>query len=253
MNREEYLDFHRASCDKMVEITAAKNHDYCGVGDDPFANFRRVEVLGITDTLRGFLVRMTDKFSRITSFVQKGILLVKDESVEDTLLDLSNYCILMAGFIKSEKEAKVKETDLQTPSGQFTEPPKGQRLEDFLVQAAPVVGTDRREVLSRLLAYLNKELHQNMIHGQGSSTNELRQVHKVIKEELGRIDHQERSVDVGTSKVTAFSGPPFATDTEQDMHTFLEQAVTDTADQVVLDKDDLDFVDDKDFEEDGPW
>jgi len=28
----------------------------------------------------------------------------KDESIEDTLLDLSNYAILMAGYIKSKKK-----------------------------------------------------------------------------------------------------------------------------------------------------
>ena len=106
MNKTQYVQFHKDCCDKMGKITAAKNADYTGVGDDPFANFTRVAALGITDTTRGFLVRMTDKLSRITSFAQKGILEVKDESVEDTLLDLANYCILLAGYIRSEKEGK---------------------------------------------------------------------------------------------------------------------------------------------------
>jgi hypothetical protein len=48
---------------------------------------------------------MSDKFARITTFVNKGVLKVKDESVEDTLLDLANYCILMAGYIKSKRES----------------------------------------------------------------------------------------------------------------------------------------------------
>ncbi len=106
MRKSEYLEFHAAMCQRMIEITKAKNADYTGEGDDPFANFTRVEVLGITDTTRGFLVRMVDKLSRITSFAQKGILEVKDESVEDTLLDLANYSILLAGYIKSKKEEK---------------------------------------------------------------------------------------------------------------------------------------------------
>lgn len=103
MNKTEYLKFHRECCERMMRITQAKNADYTGEGDDPFANFSRVEAMGVTDTCRGFLVRMLDKVSRITSFVQKGILEVKDESVEDTLLDLANYCILLAGYIKSRK------------------------------------------------------------------------------------------------------------------------------------------------------
>jgi hypothetical protein len=52
----------------------------------------------------GFLTRMSDKLSRIGSYVTKGILMVKDESIEDTLIDLANYCILFAGYIRSQKK-----------------------------------------------------------------------------------------------------------------------------------------------------
>lgn len=107
MTKEEYFIFHKAACDKMIEITRAKNADYSGTSVDPFSNFAKVEVLGICTTEQGFLTRMFDKFARITSFVQKGVLEVKDESVEDTLFDLANYCILMAGFIKAKKIASL--------------------------------------------------------------------------------------------------------------------------------------------------
>lgn len=106
MNKQEYFAFHKAFCEKMESITAAKNADYTGIGDNPFANFERVEALGICSTEQGFLTRMTDKLSRITSFVQKGVLQVKDESVEDTLMDLANYCALMSGYIKSKRNEK---------------------------------------------------------------------------------------------------------------------------------------------------
>lgn len=101
MTKPEYMTFHKQMCDKMVEITAKKNADYTGKGDDPFANFRRCEQLDICSVEAGFLTRMTDKMARINSFVQSGTLQVKDESVLDTLLDLANYSILMAGYIRS--------------------------------------------------------------------------------------------------------------------------------------------------------
>lgn len=101
--KKQYLQFHRDQCDIMIKITARKNADYTGKGDDPFANFTRVEQMGIASTEQGFLTRMTDKLCRITTFVQKGVLKVKDESVDDTLLDLANYCILMSGYIKSKR------------------------------------------------------------------------------------------------------------------------------------------------------
>lgn len=109
MTKQEYLEFHKKCTELMVQITAAKNADYTGTSGDPFANFKKVEDLGICSTEQGFMTRMMDKFMRINSFVQKGVLQVKDESIEDTLLDLANYSILFAGFIRSKKGAQKKQ------------------------------------------------------------------------------------------------------------------------------------------------
>lgn len=105
MTREEYLKLHAEYCERMKAISRAKNADYTSGAaiDDAFANFRQVEHLGICSAEVGFLARMTDKMSRINSFVKKGVLSVKDESIEDTLLDLANYSMLMAAFIKEKK------------------------------------------------------------------------------------------------------------------------------------------------------
>lgn len=109
MTKLEYMEFHRSQCEKMISITKVKNADYSGSGDDPFANFRQVShIVQIPNVEEiGFVTRMSDKFSRIGSFVSKGILEVKDESVEDTLLDLANYCILFAGFIRDKKDTSL--------------------------------------------------------------------------------------------------------------------------------------------------
>lgn len=104
MDKKQYLEFHKKFCEQMVEVTQKKNSDYTGKTEDPFANFRIVESVGVCSAEVGFLTRMTDKLSRINSFVQKGELLVKDESVQDTLHDLANYCALMSGYIQSKKE-----------------------------------------------------------------------------------------------------------------------------------------------------
>lgn len=94
----------------MVEVTTAKSHDYAGFADDdPFANFRVVERCGIASVEQGFLTRMMDKISRINSFVKQGVCSVQDEKIEDTLLDLANYSILFAGYIKSKKESEKTE------------------------------------------------------------------------------------------------------------------------------------------------
>jgi hypothetical protein len=108
MNKEEYFKFHHECIAKMSQITAAKNKDYTGDSDNPFANFTKVEQLGICSTEQGFLTRITDKLSRIIAFQQTGKLAVLDESVEDTILDCCNYLILMAGYIKSKEYRNTK-------------------------------------------------------------------------------------------------------------------------------------------------
>ena len=104
MTKEEYLQFHKTMCGAMVGITERKNADYTGTSNDPFGNFRKHGELG-------FLVRMHDKMARIESFVAKGFLEVKDESVFDTLLDLANYSILLAGFIKERMNERKEEKE----------------------------------------------------------------------------------------------------------------------------------------------
>jgi hypothetical protein len=105
MTKEEYLAFHKAACERMIETTRRKNSDYTGISNDPFANFKAVEQQGVCSTETGFRVRMTDKIMRLDSFIQKGVLEVQDETVNDTLLDLANYCILLAGYIESKRQA----------------------------------------------------------------------------------------------------------------------------------------------------
>ena len=113
MTKEDYFKFHQECTKEMTEITKRKNHDYTGGDLDPFANFTLVEKMNIATTEIGFLTRMSDKMSRINSFVQKGTLLVENESVQDTLLDLANYCILMAGYLKSKQAAYIEEMDVK--------------------------------------------------------------------------------------------------------------------------------------------
>ena len=105
MNKEQYFEFQKEFFKQCQEISQKKNSDYTGASDDPFANFTTVEKFGIK-TEQGFVTRMSDKLKRISSFVEKGTLEVKDESALDTLQDLANYCCLFSGYLKSEKDKR---------------------------------------------------------------------------------------------------------------------------------------------------
>ena len=71
-----------------LELFERKNADY----GDAFATYGLV----------GVLMRIEDKIKRCLSISSKGIQLVNDEALEDTLLDLHNYAA-MALMLKDEK------------------------------------------------------------------------------------------------------------------------------------------------------
>lgn len=85
---------------ECVEISKKKNADYADEGD-PFKNFRSVEALGL-DSNEGILVRMMDKMSRAGNLLKRAAQ-VLDESIVDTLKDLSNYALILAIKIEDEQ------------------------------------------------------------------------------------------------------------------------------------------------------
>ncbi len=103
MTREEYFKYFEDTTAKMLDISKRKSNDYTGHKADPFANFRSVETLGICSVETGFLTRMNDKMSRAVSLLSGTKAMVSDESITDTLLDLSNYCILLTAYLASKK------------------------------------------------------------------------------------------------------------------------------------------------------
>lgn len=74
-----------------LELFTRKNADY----GDAFATYGAV----------GVIVRMGDKISRLSSITNKGINLVEDEKIRDTLIDLHNYAA-MAIMLLDEKNSK---------------------------------------------------------------------------------------------------------------------------------------------------
>lgn len=85
-----------------LSIIEEKNHDYSDE-QDPFANFRECEKLGV-DTELGVALRMSDKFARLRNYFRKGLLKTRNEGVLDALVDIMNYsAILYALLSKKEK------------------------------------------------------------------------------------------------------------------------------------------------------
>jgi hypothetical protein len=74
----------------MRELHIRKAADY-GRGADPFANVRASADFGIPAWV-GVMIRANDKVHRIKSFLANGNL--KNESVEDSLMDLAAYSLI---------------------------------------------------------------------------------------------------------------------------------------------------------------
>jgi hypothetical protein len=52
---------------------------------------------------KGILVRMCDKLSRIGNLIERNDHSVKDESIEDTLIDIMNYSNILLCYIQEKR------------------------------------------------------------------------------------------------------------------------------------------------------
>lgn len=84
--------------DELKALHIAKDTDYAGLA--PLSNFKRCEQFGIP-AWKGCLVRMSDKWARLISLVEKkGDHAVEGEGIEDTLKDLSVYSVIVLALLK---------------------------------------------------------------------------------------------------------------------------------------------------------
>jgi hypothetical protein len=77
------VKIHAAICEKLNKIYEAKNHDY----GDSFARVRAQYPQSIN-------IRLWDKLLRLDQLNNGVEAKVADEKIEDTLLDMANYCIM---------------------------------------------------------------------------------------------------------------------------------------------------------------
>ena len=87
------VKYFREMTTKMADVYADKNHDY----GDSFAKLRQRYPISI-------LIRLADKLNRLDTLLTGNPAKVKDESIEDTLLDLANYAIMELVERKHDKE-----------------------------------------------------------------------------------------------------------------------------------------------------
>ena len=107
MNR---LGIYQYILSNLEDTYKKKNSDYGNSVGDTYEKFGDIS----------FLTRITDKYNRILSLADKGECgEVKDEALEDTILDLANYCLLWLverEYAGQHEEVKpTKDVQLKTP------------------------------------------------------------------------------------------------------------------------------------------
>ena len=78
------IEIHKNICDSLNDLYKKKNQDY---GDSFEKSYKEY---GLTMSL----IRLEDKLNRLKSLNKNGNAQVKDESIQDTLMDLANYAIM---------------------------------------------------------------------------------------------------------------------------------------------------------------
>lgn len=100
--REELFKNHKEICEIAFELMKKKNHDYA-YGDDPYANFKKTEYFNLASTESGIVIRILDKISRISTFINSGTLKTDNESFTDAVVDVINYMVLLHSYLKDKK------------------------------------------------------------------------------------------------------------------------------------------------------
>lgn len=86
-------EIHAKICEELTQIYYNKNQDY----GDSFAIVRAK----VPDAIR---VRLWDKMLRLDNLLSGANALVQSETIEDTLKDMANYCLMELIERQLEKE-----------------------------------------------------------------------------------------------------------------------------------------------------
>lgn len=88
-----------------LDIIKLKNKDYA-TDSDPWKNFKSAEIAGVS-VERAILVRILDKIARISNLIDKPPA-VKEEVIEDTMLDAINYLAILKEYINEHSRTTKK-------------------------------------------------------------------------------------------------------------------------------------------------
>lgn len=103
MNKDEQLKHFDATVARMRAILESKGDDYAGA--DRLSNFKNVGAMVRTSPETSCLDKIATKVARLgTLFASSDA--PKNESIEDSVLDLANYAILLHMIVADTRKNK---------------------------------------------------------------------------------------------------------------------------------------------------
>ena len=99
MTIEQEIDMFANYTKCLTEMFARKRADYGQTTTETFDRFGPVSML----------VRMHDKLGRLDNLLGTGRI-PNNESVEDTLFDLANYCLITLLELQKQREHRLEDT-----------------------------------------------------------------------------------------------------------------------------------------------
>jgi hypothetical protein len=109
--QELYINFHKRICDEIRELSRLKQNDYCDLSNKEdlysvFGNFMNPEKMGVADCQTVMMCRLIDKFTRLVNCTNKGECGVEDEALDDTLMDMMNFLVLISYYRSLKSDEK---------------------------------------------------------------------------------------------------------------------------------------------------
>ena len=105
MNRKQYVAHIQRRHKEAGDITERKSKDYTGDGD-PFDSFTIPSSAAGIRPEEYLIALMTMKLVRVRAILTEGK--ANFESAGDSLLDISNYALILDAFIESKNKRKTK-------------------------------------------------------------------------------------------------------------------------------------------------
>lgn len=96
-----FLECYQETLNQMADTFYLKNERY----GDSFT--QTMDDYGLVTSI----IRITDKFNRLTTLYKNKNLDVDDEPIIDTMLDMANYLAMTVAYIKSRKEEDKPDTE----------------------------------------------------------------------------------------------------------------------------------------------